>query len=45
VIAANPLTVSREVSPLARFGPVIEYASASRPLYFRTGDREIVGIG
>lgn len=45
MIAANPLTVSREVSPLARFGPVIEYASASRPLYFRTGDREIVGIG
>ncbi len=42
---ANPTTVSRDVTPLARFGPVIEYASSSRPLYFRTGDREIVGIG
>jgi menaquinone-specific isochorismate synthase len=45
VIIANPSTVSRDVTPLARFGPVIECASSSRPLYFRSGDREIVGIG
>lgn len=42
---ANPLPVAREVTPVARFGPVLDYASASRPLYFRTGDREIVGVG
>lgn len=44
-MTANPLFVAREVTPVARFGPVLDYASASRPLYFRTGDREIVGVG
>lgn len=31
--------------PLARFGSVLDFASASQPLYFRTGDVEIVGVG
>lgn len=44
-MTANPTTVSREVTPVARFGAVLDYASPSRPLYFRTGDREIVGVG
>lgn len=41
----NPEPVSREVMSLARFGPVLDCAPARRPLYFRTGDIEIVGIG
>ena len=41
----NPEPVSTEVMPLARIGSVLDYASPSRPLYFRTGDLEIVGIG
>lgn len=42
---SKPETVSREVAPLARFGAVLDYASPSRPLYFRTNDLEIVGNG
>lgn len=40
-----PELVSRDVEPLARFGSILESANASRPLYFRTGDVEIVGVG
>jgi menaquinone-specific isochorismate synthase len=31
--------------PTARFGSLIEFASAHRPMYYRHGDIEIVGIG
>lgn len=31
--------------PTARFGSLIEFASATRPMYYRHGDIEIVGIG
>ena len=31
--------------PTARFGSLIEFASAQRPMYYRHGDVEIVGIG
>ncbi|MFM2412153.1 MAG: hypothetical protein RLZZ587_486, partial [Actinomycetota bacterium] len=34
-----------ESMPTARFGSLIEFASASRPMYYRHGDIEIVGIG
>lgn len=40
-----PELVSRDVEPLARFGSILETANSSRPLYFRTGDVEIVGVG
>ncbi len=43
--SANPEPASREVVSLSRFGPVLDFASPSRPLYFRTGDVEIVGVG
>lgn len=31
--------------PTARFGSLIEFAAAKRPMYYRHGDIEIVGIG
>lgn len=37
--------VSRGVVSASRLGPLIEYASPTRPLYMRHGDVEIVGIG
>ena len=43
--SANPETFSRDVARSARVESILEFASPSRPLYFRSGDREIVGIG
>lgn len=43
--SVNPEPVSRDVMPLSRVGNVLDFASSSRPLYFRTGDVEIVGVG
>ena len=43
--SANPDTFSRDVARLARIESILDYASPSRPLYFRSGDREIVGLG
>ena len=37
--------VTVETMPTARIGSLIEFASPSRPLYYRHGDIEIVGIG
>ncbi|MFM6968276.1 MAG: isochorismate synthase MenF [Microbacteriaceae bacterium] len=34
-----------ESMPTARFGSLIEFAASSRPMYYRHGDIEIVGIG
>jgi len=45
VTLVKPELVSRDATTLARFGPVLDVATASRPLYFRTGDVEIVGVG
>jgi len=45
VSSANPETFSRDVVRSARVESILDYASPSRPLYFRSGDREIVGIG
>jgi menaquinone-specific isochorismate synthase len=45
VSSAKPEPVSREVMSLSRVGSVLDFANPSRPLYFRTGDLEIVGIG
>jgi len=45
VSSANPDTFSRDVARLARIESILDYASPSRPLYFRSGDREIVGLG
>ncbi len=43
--SANPETFSRDVVKSSRIESILDYASPSRPLYFRSGDREIVGIG
>ncbi len=43
--SANPETFSRDVVKWTRIESILDYASPSRPLYFRSGDREIVGIG
>lgn len=43
--SANPETYSRDVVRSARVESILDFASPSRPLYFRSGDREIVGIG
>ena len=43
--SVNPETVSREVMSLSRVGAVLDYAPSATPLYFRTGELEIVGIG
>ena len=43
--SANPDTFSRDVARSARIESILDYASPSRPLYFRSGDCEIVGIG
>ncbi|MSX39572.1 MAG: hypothetical protein F2785_01355, partial [Actinobacteria bacterium] len=43
--SANPETFSRDVVQSGRVESILDYASPSRPLYFRSGDREIVGIG
>jgi menaquinone-specific isochorismate synthase len=45
VSSANPETFSRDVARSARVESILDYASPSRPLYFRSGDSEIVGIG
>jgi menaquinone-specific isochorismate synthase len=45
VSSANPETYSRDVVRSARIESILDFASPSRPLYFRSGDREIVGIG
>jgi len=45
VSSANPETFSRDVARSARVESILDFASPSRPLYFRSGDREIVGIG
>lgn len=41
----KPEVVSRDVTTLARFGPILDVANSSRPLYFRTGAVEMVGVG
>jgi menaquinone-specific isochorismate synthase len=45
VSSPNPETFSRDVVRSTRIESILDYASPSRPLYFRSGDREIVGIG
>lgn len=42
-VSHEPVVV--ESMPTARFGSLIEFASASRPMYYRHGDVEIVGVG
>lgn len=41
----NPLSVSRDTVSAFRVGPVLDYAPAARPLYFRSEGIEIVGLG
>lgn len=43
--SANPETFSRDVVQSSRVESILEYANQNRPLYFRSGDTEIVGIG
>jgi len=45
VSSANPDTFSRDVVRSTRTESILDYASPTQPLYFRSGDREIVGIG
>ena len=43
--SANLETFSRDVVRSTRVESILDYASPTRPLYFRSGDCEIVGIG
>ena len=43
--SANPETISRDVVRSARIESILDYANPVRPLYFRSGGLEIVGVG
>jgi menaquinone-specific isochorismate synthase len=45
VSSAKSIPVSRDTVSSFRVGPVLEYATSSSPLYFRSNDVEIVGLG
>ena len=45
VTSSSAPRVTVETMPTARIGSLLEFASPTRPLYYRHGDIEIVGIG